>query len=130
MNDAERIATAEAEYEDVRDALDLAEITKVADQRERHLAGDRTAYYGHDLLAAVNRGHHRKAKEALREAHARTCKSGFHSTRAGWAGVVSAALDCMAEDGLTAEDIRSILQRDLDATDHFRIEKRVDRASS
>lgn len=131
------VATDEQRYAEVRDDVPEDEQRRVAELRERRLAGDRDAHYGHDLSAAVMRGWANRARKSARETvenarmwGQRGNKNGSYSDRASFGLAVSALIDVAVEMDLSADDIVRTLQSDC-TTDGIRdIELRIKRQAS
>lgn len=124
------LAGDEEAYARVAQYLDPQERQHIAELRERRLSGDTSAYYGHDLLSAVSRGRSNQARLKLREVmelEGLRFPEGERRARMGVGMAMHAFVDAAAQLGLTAEQIRYILQRELDCDDSTRIEKRVEK---
>lgn len=121
-------------YEEVKDALDPKEVEKIAHLRED---AEKHPYngYAHDLVSAIARGWRNKADEAIREAarcYSLSANYGRDSERRPslrFAGLLHMIIKYAAKEGATAEDIRRILQRELDCDDSTSIEKTVEKHS-
>jgi len=125
-----RLANNEQAYEEVKAYLEPHERQRIAELRERRLAGDTSAYYGHDLLGAVARGQSNRARSLIRQAMEFEAKRFPESERQAKMGVgmaMHAFIDCAAQLGLSADQIRYILTRELNYRDSSQIEKRVER---
>jgi hypothetical protein len=125
---------ARLRYEEVKDALDPSEAAKI--ERLRAEAETRPYNgYGHDLVSAIARGWRNKAAESIREAarcYALSATYGASSERPKpsirLSGLLYLIIKDAANQGATAEDIRRVLQRELDCSDSTSIEKIVERA--
>lgn len=124
------LAGNEMAYSRVAQFLEPEERVRIAKLRERRLAGDTSAYYGHDLLGAISRGRDAQARLKIREAielEGQRFPEGERRAKMGAGMAMHAFIDAAAELGLTADQIRRILQRELDCDDSTRIEKRVEK---
>lgn len=122
-------------YEEVKDALEPANVEKIERLREEANTKPYNGY-GHDLVSAISRGWRNKSAEAIREAarcYALSASYGNEPRQASPALRLSGLLYMIVKDaaaeGASAEDIRRILQRELDCDDSTRIEKVVERAN-
>lgn len=122
-----------ARYEAVEEFLSDEERQHIEDLRIEH-GEDRYNHYGHDLMAAIARGHRNRARELIQAAGRRELLAGSYGKepmdkpRLAFSLVVSDAIQIAALQGASADEIRRSLQRHLDTTDHFKIERRVERA--
>lgn len=124
------LAGNEEAYSRVAEFLEPEERVRIAELRERRLAGDTSAYYGHDLMGAISRGHDAQSRIKLREAmelQAQRFARNDNKTKLGVGMAMHLFVDAAAELGLTADEIRHILQRELGCNDSTRIEKRVEK---
>lgn len=124
------LAGDEEAYARVAQFLEPQERVRIAELRERRLAGDTSAYYGHDLMSAISRGRSNQARIKLREVmelEGLRFPEGERRARMGVGMAMHSFIDAAAELGLTADEIRRILRREADCDDSTRIEKRVEK---
>lgn len=126
------LAGDEERYREVRDFLTPEDREHIATLRQRRLDGDESAYFGHDLRGAISRGLANKATAKARELLALQRQRGggtdeHRLSRFAFSMGMHSMIDAAAQTGLTAEEIRSVLQRELDCNDSTRIEKRVEK---
>jgi hypothetical protein len=127
MND---LALYEDRYDAVKDNISAKEQEKL----ERLRVGLYVGHYGHDLVTAVARGWRNKAIAAAHESMRCMGRASAYGGEprdhisVDFAGALHSLVVAGAERGLTADQIRQWLQRELDCYDSGSIEKRVARA--
>lgn len=126
----------EKRYKVVEGWLSDDERENISARKEKHDTGARYSGYGHDLMAAIARGHRNRAREL---AHAMMYRhllsagygdaNGPHpmKPRSQFAMALSSLIDAAAEKGVTEEEIRWALQNDLDSDDALSIAASVKR---
>jgi hypothetical protein len=123
MTNAEELANLEERYK--RIAEDLPEEEQMA------LLDTESSSYGHDLLAAIGRGWRRRSAIAISQAM--NCE-GMASTygreteskvRFLFAMTLTRLISVAGAAGVTAEEVRWQLQRELDCDDATSIERKV-----
>lgn len=88
------------------------------------------ASYGHDIWGATQRGHERRAEECLVDAlrhMGKRARSEGASPRFMFAMTLTALFRVVARMGITADEIRSVLERALARTDSLTIEHYVEK---
>lgn len=119
-------------YVAVMDSVDPAERERIQGYRQN---GD-TGSYGHDMVAAIFHGYANRANDALEVALWNLGKAASygqeHERRPSveFASAASRLVDIAANRGVDEASIRRILQRLLDAEDHFAISQRIERANN
>lgn len=121
-------------YERVIESLTQEERDDIKDQREKGRAGER-AHYGHDMVAAVHRGHMNKSIEAahvcLQQAGLRDAYGQDHDVqpRVKFGLALDALIYAAADIGVLAEEVRWTLENQLKSNDAGKIEKMMERRS-
>lgn len=125
-----------ARYERVEAWLTDKERERVERRRVQHEGGDRRAGYGHDLITAIAHGHRRRSRmlieaamdhEALGSAYGRDDQA--RNARHSFAMALYSMIDVAGRLGVTAEEVRSTMERLLVAGDSSKIERLVERHS-
>ena len=123
-----------AHYEAVKDALKDSDREHIEElRREREAGGEGKYNYGHDLSAAVARGHSRKADNSAAELLRQVGLSVGYGERSGkyrmeFSLALHTLIEAAAKNGVTAEEIRRVLTIRVDSTDSMSLEKIVDNA--
>lgn len=123
----ERLSPQEALYQKIKSKLDQSEREHVEKLRERRLAGDRNAHYGHDLYHAVQRGLRREQEEAAKALFDKVAEAREGSKSVVFAGALTALIKVAAREGVSAEKMRMFLESNARSTDHFKLERIVER---
>lgn len=83
--------------------------------------------YGHDIYGAIQRGHQRRAEECLNDALRHMSQRGSKTPRFMFSMALNGLFAVTARMGITAEEIREVLNRALERTDSLTIEHYIEK---
>lgn len=120
-------------YEAVAEFLTESERARVEELRQGYEETRRPNGYGHDLIAAIARGHRRRSAELLLAAMEHEVLAGNYGKPQDarpsfkFSMALSTLVRVAGEQGATAEDVRDAIASLLNRTDGLCIEKMIER---
>lgn len=121
-------------YEAVAEFLTESERARVEELRQGYEETRRPNGYGHDLIAAIARGHRRRSAELLLAAMEHEVLAGNYGkpkvdarTSFKFSMTLSTLVRVAGEQGATAADVRNAVTSLLNRTDGLKIESLIER---